>query len=883
MSKLLIAAGNYDTIQQVKQALGGGSYELTFAYSHLDTLFILRNLEVDAILIDAALTDLNSGEKTALVIARLPKAPMMLVYGAPIPLQTALNRPGVGFIDLINRHTVMGALNHLVRLTLRRDGPDFAAEKAAEPLGDIEETQQFVWRDDDIQTLFSLSRSLTEVLDLTEVLNRVVQAARHMTEADECILLMPDGETGQFYLRAEVGIDSDMVQTFRVKLQDSFAGEVFTTGEPILIGAGEPLKVKTQYFVNSLLYVPISLKGERIGVLGVSNREKKAMFNRRHLELLTHLASYAAVAIENARVHGLSLQRAQDLNALVKASQVINSSLSLETTLINICQQMTALLSGGRVDIYSWKPSRRSVSGHEPPGELTTMARYFRAAWKMNDAPEIDPKERPSVNAALRGRIIFTTTERSAAGRETSTGEVDHLKQVGAAALLAVPLMVEQQALGVVIAYYRNAPHTSPAPEVIQQVQAAGIEILSGQVNPTEGIAPRTFQQAAEINQRLGSSWVEFTLVASERRGLVMLMTVGEAVWLDHSYTDSALKPFDVPLGMLRQQHAIYAAANGDTSTLGSLAMLEGVNGRALLGVPMVVKGETIGFMLIVDTERSRSFSEREINLARGLAAQASAALKNAELMYQLEASYAQLQMAQERLVHAARLSAMGELAGAVAHQVNNPLTTIVLDAELLLLNQTLDSKARQSLDAILRSGKRAASVVRRLLTTVQPTRSEAAEALGLLESLENTLSLIRAHVQREGIQVKFDCAGQKELYIYGFREDLNDLWLNLLLNAHDALNGRQDAQMGVDVHFMADADAVQVIVWDNGIGIPPENMSLIFEPFFTTKPPGEGTGLGLHICRQIIERLGGSIHVESRPNAGTRFDIRLPVMKEQS
>ena len=108
----------------------------------------------------------------------------------------------------------------------------------------------------------------------------------------------------------------------------------------------------------------------------------------------------------------------------------------------------------------------------------------------------------------------------------------------------------------------------------------------------------------------------------------------------------------------------------------------------------------------------------------------------------------------------------------------------------------------------------------------------------------------------------------------------LDDIWLNLLLNAHDALVGRSDAQVGIQLDYEPGASFLDVVVWDNGPGIPKHIQTEIFKPFFTTKPVGEGTGLGLHISRQVVDRVGGEISVESAEEQGTRFLVRLPVKK---
>jgi two-component system NtrC family sensor kinase len=108
----------------------------------------------------------------------------------------------------------------------------------------------------------------------------------------------------------------------------------------------------------------------------------------------------------------------------------------------------------------------------------------------------------------------------------------------------------------------------------------------------------------------------------------------------------------------------------------------------------------------------------------------------------------------------------------------------------------------------------------------------------------------------------------------------LDDVWLNLMMNAHDALAEQKNATIGVEVKHRPEDETIVVKIWDNGPGIPEELREKIFAPFFTTKPPGEGTGLGLHICRQVIDAVNGKIEVESFTGKGTRFTITLPAAR---
>jgi len=182
-------------------------------------------------------------------------------------------------------------------------------------------------------------------------------------------------------------------------------------------------------------------------------------------------------------------------------------------------------------------------------------------------------------------------------------------------------------------------------------------------------------------------------------------------------------------------------------------------------------------------------------------------------------------------------------------------------------------------LSAISRSGKRAAGVVRRLLAMARPISADTTrEAVNVLDTIAEVTALVRPHVEREGIRfiVKLPAEAPPVLAVPG---ELDDVWLNLILNAHDVLLGCPEPEIGVVAQYHH-ADAIlEVDIWDNGPGIPKEIVGEIFKPFFTTKPQGEGTGLGLHICRQVVDRVGGTISVQTS-GSGTRFVVRLPIMR---
>lgn len=153
-----------------------------------------------------------------------------------------------------------------------------------------------------LQTLQKISSQITSSLDLDQVLKTVVDASVDLTQAEEGSLLLLDEDTGELYMRASRNFREDFVKTFRLPVHDSLVGKVLLSGEALLIDEDEPQKITTSYFVHSMIYVPLKLDHQVIGVLGVDNRMGRRSFTKDHLALVSSLADFAAIAIQNARL-----------------------------------------------------------------------------------------------------------------------------------------------------------------------------------------------------------------------------------------------------------------------------------------------------------------------------------------------------------------------------------------------------------------------------------------------------------------------------------------------------------------------------------------------------------------------------------------------------
>ncbi len=223
-------------------------------------------------------------------------------------------------------------------------------------------------------------------------------------------------------------------------------------------------------------------------------------------------------------------------------------------------------------------------------------------------------------------------------------------------------------------------------------------------------------------------------------------------------------------------------------------------------------------------------------------------------------------------LAQSEKLAAVGQLAAGVAHEINNPLTAIIANAQILHRELPQDSDLQESVDLISRAGARAAQVVRNLLDFARKEEYH----LGLTdvnETLERALELVQHELVARGVHLDFD-PDLNLPPLLASADHLQSVWLNLLLNAIDSLD-KTPGQIRVASHKINDEVHVQVA--DNGKGVPADRLTRIFEPFYTTKAPGRGTGLGLSVSHRIVKQHGGHIRVESQVGAGSTFTVIIP------
>lgn len=233
-----------------------------------------------------------------------------------------------------------------------------------------------------------------------------------------------------------------------------------------------------------------------------------------------------------------------------------------------------------------------------------------------------------------------------------------------------------------------------------------------------------------------------------------------------------------------------------------------------------------------------------------------------------------------QQLLQAQRLSSVGALASSVAHEFNNILTTIINYAKLALRPEANDAARVQALEKILKGGQRAAVIVNSMLGFARNQSTQRIRT-DLAALVEEVLILCEKDLSKHRIQVETKFTSRPQVPVVPGQ--IEQVLLNLLINARQAMP--RGGRLRVEVRTDNRTHMAEVRISDTGVGIEPAKLRLIFEPFYTTKEPDEhghgGTGLGLSVCRQIIEQHHGRIRVESLVGKGSTFTVKLPLRDE--
>ncbi len=570
--------------------------------------------------------------------------------------------------------------------------------------------------------------------------------------------------------------------------------------------------------IKTIVTVPLVLEGRPLGTLCAAT--ERTRLSTDELASLRTLANQAILAIENAGLYERTRSRLDEFSTLREISAAATSTLELDEILDRIVAALSDTLGFSNLTLML-------VDEEDQRLKITAGVGY---------PPDIVDRIQPKVGEGITGWVASTGEPLNVPDVNSDSRYIPGDQSVRSE--VCVPLSVGSQIIGVL-----NVESGQPAAFSDDTVRF--LSTLAGQLAVIIENA-RLFQKVARGEQ----DW-EDTFRA---------ITDGIAIYDAESRVvraNSALAEIlGVPLESMVGKHCfeLFSYCHGPTnpSCPHAQAMRTGQPTAIEVEEPNLKKILHVFCFPVFDAEGSSKgtvHTVRDITKDKALRAQ---------------------------LLQTEKLAAIGELVSGVAHELNNPLTSVMGYAQLL---QTADvsPELKEDLQTIYQEAERSAKIIENLLTFARKETVEKRYA-DINQVLRDTVELRAYQFRVDNVQLVVEL-DEHLPWTMAAPQQLQQVFLNLLNNAHQAVMETRGPRRLV-ARSERDSEVVRVKIIDNGSGIPQEHLGKVFDPFFTTKDVGQGTGLGLSIAFGIVQEHGGRIWAESEPQKGSTFTVELPIVR---
>jgi signal transduction histidine kinase len=625
----------------------------------------------------------------------------------------------------------------------------------------------------------------------------------------------------------------------------------------------------------------LKYRGKIIGVLALGS-DKSNAFILQDEQLLVVIASHLAGLFENVRLNEETRQRAHNLNLI---HQVVRRILG-----INDLNEIATLTAELMVKEFSYELA--SVILCFGNGKIITT-RGDAGTFTLN----VPTRSGEQGDIGISRLVFADGKSRLLNDVATDEAYVPVNQWIGGSEM-CVPLKEGERLLGV-IDVQRSRKHAFTENDLLALEALAGVVSsvvlsalrygqLQDSVKQLQAVRETALDIAAdlELNTHLlrvvqrardlvGAKGAELGLIDEEAQ--ILRVLVSDTPWYGHNNSE-------IPL---------WAGVAGKVAALGEPLVVDDYNtwnGRlyperiapfkSVAGVPLKFQGQVIGTLTIIDDRPDWTFDATHMQLLELLAPQVTVWIRNAKLYQELQERIEAQRSAENRLIRSARLAAVGEMAAGVAHELNNPLTTVAGFVELVLDELPQDSPHRPDLELVLRESHRARGVVRRLLDFSRPGENRRTRT-DLNELVSDVLTLVHHLVRTSGVEMKIDLSLDLP-WVSVDPAQIKQVLLNLVHNSIQSMPSGGTLLVKTARGLTGEAPDNQswatVAITDNGEGISEVNLERVFEPFFTTRPAGKGTGLGLSVSYGIITDHDGFIEVDSQIGKGSCFTVFLPL-----
>jgi len=298
---ILLALNESPTLSLLSRAFHAVGYKTILAHNRAGVEKVMRESPPALVVLGPDLAKEKGINLIEKLLAEYPTLPIVFLADKKTPKQASkFLRAGISaYLEPpLNTDEIIDAVQSSLKRA-RRIG-DWVRKEIKGTTSSLEK------RVSEMEVLLAIGRDVTGTLELNDVLKNVVSAAVKLTHAEEGSLLLLDEESNELYMRASHNFEKGFAESFRLPVNDTLAGQVIASGKPLVLSKASLEKIKTAYLVQSLIYVPLKFDDKIIGVLGVDNRQHRLPFTERDVLLISLLADYAAIAIENARLYQAS-------------------------------------------------------------------------------------------------------------------------------------------------------------------------------------------------------------------------------------------------------------------------------------------------------------------------------------------------------------------------------------------------------------------------------------------------------------------------------------------------------------------------------------------------------------------------------------------------
>ena len=745
--------------------------------------------------------------------------------------------------------------------------------------------EEIVRLNQELSILNTISQTVNQSIDLDEILNKSLDKMMEMTDVRSAGIYLLDEKSNDLVYVAHRGFSKIFLKGMkRMKLGEGVTGKVALSGEPIFIedypSYPEALPLAIEEGLKSLAVIPLKSRDKIYGTLNLARKEfsKITLFET---NLFNSIGQIISGALERASLYTENVKRLEELKTLYSISQEIALKLEVKVILQKIMESAIGLLGAESGTIALWDNRKQNyviAIVHRLPETL--IGKEFFPPWS-GVVGEVIAKKTP---------VLYKDYEH----HPNRLKELDsyHFKEV-----LGVPLIVREMIIGTMTI-------GSSDPEV--HFQQSGIDLLytfAHQAAIAIGNA-KLYEDSLEKIKQLTTLYeigktLSSTLDLDElfKKALELLKdrwgyVLGGIFFLDKEKDELYIRHV-VGRNFEEVKHMRFKVGVdgivGWVAKTGELLYVPDVSkdpryipgspaGKSEVAVPFKIRDRVIG-VLDIESNEPRGFDEEDLKTLSSFVSQMSISIENAQLFSDLKQTLQELRQAQDQIVQAEKLRAMGEMASGVAHDFNNVLAVVLGNIQLLLyqLDHLSPEEIREGLKIIEQSSKDGAETVRRIQEFTGVRRDKEFVSLSLNEIITEVVNITQPRwkdqTQKKGIQVGLAAQLGEIPLIMGSPSELREVLTNIIFNAVDAMP--EGGKLTIATQPQAEG-WVEVRIADTGIGMTEEVKKRIFDPFFTTKGV-TNSGLGMSVSYGIIKRHGGEILIESELGKGTTFIIHLP------